>query len=107
MQNYPYSHGWKGYIVPDGIAQRIDYNNLDRLDIRSIDQALYVASVFVGQSPSREVVILTLMVGDREHYRVVDIPEGVTPLWYEAQHLGWTPRFCLYDASAHSSRDGR
>jgi hypothetical protein len=64
-----------GLIQPAGSTMTpIDYNNFDRENIAGLDQALYIASTFVGSSPKKEVAILCKVVGDREIYAVLDCP---------------------------------
>lgn len=60
----------------------IDHANLNRDDIHSLDQALYVASCLAASSPTREVAILCKTVKEIEHYRVIDaFPGNPYPDW--------------------------
>lgn len=70
----------------------IDYGNLDRLAIRGLDQALYVATCFAANSPTKEVVILCKIVNNSEVYAVFDAPFTADQT---LQSDGWRTVFAL------------
>jgi hypothetical protein len=83
--------------MPETKPTAIDYGNLNRSEIRGLDQALYVASCFAGNSETREVVIMGKVVDGDEIYAVVDgVTEALETLGRrDMESEGWRKVYAL------------
>ena len=81
----------------------IDYALMERDNIRSLDQAMYVASTFAGSSDDKRVTVLQRIEGDEEVYRVVDGKVG--PMRDNDTGHDWWPVYYLERAPEWVRRD--